>query len=57
VWDTPADAEGFRGALSEWMSHGSELGLVLEADGKRVHAGFASSEALMGAVSSALRSL
>jgi hypothetical protein len=57
VWDTPADAAAFSGALGEWMSQGSAPGLVLDADGTRVHAGFGSSDALMGAVSSALRSL
>ncbi|MDP9119322.1 MAG: hypothetical protein M3M93_03465 [Actinomycetota bacterium] len=57
VWDTPADAEEFSEALSEWVSQGSAPGLVLEAEGTRVHAGFASSEALVGAVSSALASL
>jgi len=57
IWDTPADAEEFREALAEWVSRGSGPGVVLEADGTRVHAGFASSEALMGAVSSASRSL
>jgi hypothetical protein len=57
VWDTPEDAEAFRGALSEWMSEGSGPGAVLEAEGTRVHAGFGSSEALMGAVASAVGSL
>jgi hypothetical protein len=57
VWDTPADAAEFSGDLSEWVSLGSTPGVVLAADGTRVHAGFGSSEALMGAVSAALRSL
>lgn len=57
VWDTPADATEFMGALTRWVSLGSTPGLVLEADGTRVHAGFASDDALMDALSSALRSL
>ena len=57
VWDTLKDAREFREALSRWVSRGSRPGLVLEADGTRVHAGFGSSEAVMGALSSALRSL
>jgi hypothetical protein len=57
VWDTPADATEFMGALTRWESLGSTPGLVLEADGTRVHAGFASDDALMDALSSALRSL
>ena len=57
VWDTPADAEEFRGALSEWVSHGSGPGLVLAADGTRVHAGFGTSDSVMSAVSAALGSL
>jgi hypothetical protein len=57
VWDTPADASAFSGALSEWVTNGSRSGLVLEAEGTRVHAGFGSSEALMDAVSAALQSL
>jgi hypothetical protein len=57
VWDTAADAAEFSEGLSEWLSHGSAPGLVLEADGTRVHAGFGSTEAVMGAVSSALGSL
>jgi hypothetical protein len=57
VWDTTKDAADFREALSRWVSRGSRPGLVLEADGTRVHAGFASSEAVMEALSAALRSL
>jgi hypothetical protein len=57
VWDTPADAKEFSDALGHWQSLGSGLGLVLEADGTRVDAGFASSEAVMAALSAALRSL
>ena len=41
----------------QWFSRGSGLGLVLKAEGTRVHAGFASSKDVMGAVSAALRSL
>ena len=57
VWDTPAEAQAFRGALSRWAADGSDPALVLEADGTSVHAGFGSSEAVMGALTSALRSL
>jgi hypothetical protein len=57
VWDAPAEATEFREALARWVSKGSGAGLVLEADGRRVHAGFGSSEDFMGALSSALRSL
>jgi hypothetical protein len=57
VWDTPKDAKEFSDVLGTWLSRGPELGLVLEADGRRVHAGFASSKAVMSAVSAALRSL
>jgi hypothetical protein len=56
-WDTPKDAREFSQALRTWMSQGSLPGLVLDADGTTVHAGFASAEPLMGAVSSILRSL
>jgi hypothetical protein len=57
VWDTPADAVEFSGDLSEWVSLGSTPGVVLGADGRRVHAGFGSSDSVMAAVSSALGSL
>jgi hypothetical protein len=57
VWDTPTDAAEFSGDLSEWVSLGSAPGVVLAADGMRVHAGFGSSEALMGALSAAAQSL
>ena len=57
VWDTPQDAKEFSDVLGKWLSHGSGLGLVLKAEGSRVHAGFASSPDVMGAVSAALRSL
>lgn len=57
VWDTPNDALEFSDAFGRWLARGSGPGLVLEADGTRVHAGFASSEELMGAVSAAVRSL
>lgn len=57
VWDTPADATEFREALSRWIARGSSPALVLEAIGKRVLAGFGTSEAVMDAISSALRSL
>ena len=57
VWDTPKDAKEFSEALSRWLSRGPGLGLVPQADGKRVHAGFASSKDVMGAVSATLRSL
>jgi hypothetical protein len=57
VWDTPQDAREFSEAFGRWVSRGSGPGLVLEAGGTHVHAGFASSEAIMGALTSALRSL
>ncbi len=57
VWDTPADAKEFSDALGRWRSRGSGPGLVLKADGTSVHAGFASSKVVMGALSAALRSL
>ena len=57
VWDTPADAKEFSDALAHWLSRGSGPGLVLKADGTRVNAGFASSKAVMAALSAALRSL
>ncbi len=57
VWDTPEDAKEFSEALARWVSKGSDPALVLEADGTRVHAGFGSSDAVMGALASALQSL
>jgi hypothetical protein len=57
VWDSPEDAAEFSDALSRWVSRGSRPALVLEADGTRVHVGFGSRSAVMGALSSALRSL
>jgi hypothetical protein len=57
VWDTPEDAQEFSEALGRWLSRGTLPGLVLDADGSKVHAGFGSRESLMGAVQSILRSL
>jgi hypothetical protein len=57
VWDTPEDAEEFSRALDRWVSRAEVSGIVLEADGTRVHAGFGSSESVMDAISSALESL
>ena len=57
VWDTQADAKEFSEALGRWLSRSSGSGLVLKADGKQVNAGFASSKAVMAALSAALRSL
>jgi hypothetical protein len=57
AWDTPEDAEEFSRALQRWASRADVSGIVLEADGTRVHAGFGSAEAVMDAVSSALSSL
>ena len=57
VWDTPKDAQEFSDALQRWVSRGSLPGLVLGVDGTSVHAGFASAESVMPAVSSILRSL
>jgi hypothetical protein len=57
VWDTPADAQEFSETLERWVSRGTLPGLVMDADGTTVHAGFGSQEPLMGAVLSILRSL
>jgi hypothetical protein len=57
VWDTSKDAQEFSRELERWMSRGSLPGLVMDADGTTVHAGFGSREPLMGAVLSILRSL
>lgn len=57
VWDTPKDAQEFSEALERWASRSTLPGLVMEADGTTVHAGFGSRESLMGAVLSILRSL
>ena len=57
VWDTPKDAQEFSEALERWVSRGALPGLVMDADGTTVHAGFGSREPLMGAVLSILRSL
>jgi hypothetical protein len=57
VWDTPKDAQEFSRELERWLSRGTLPGLVMDADGTTVHAGFGSQEPLMGAVLSILRSL
>ena len=57
VWDTPEDAQEFSAELERWVSRGSLPGLVMDADGTRVHAGFGSAESVMGAVSSILASM
>ena len=57
VWDTPADAKEFSEALERWVSRGALPGLVMDAEGTTVHAGFGSREPIMGAVLSILRSL
>jgi len=57
AWDTPEDATEFSQALQRWVSRGALPGIVLAADGTRVHAGFGSVEAVMDAVSSALGTL
>ncbi|MGH2641479.1 MAG: hypothetical protein ACRDGO_07250, partial [Actinomycetota bacterium] len=57
VWDTPEDAQEFSGELERWVSRGSLPGLVMDAHGTTVHAGFGSREPLMGALLSILRSL
>ena len=54
---TPEDAEAFSRELERWVSRGTLPGLVMDADGTTVHAGFGSREPLMGAVLSILRSL
>lgn len=57
AWDTPKDAQEFSEALGRWVSRGTLPGLVMDADGTTVHAGFGSREPLMDAVLSILRSL
>jgi hypothetical protein len=57
VWDTPKDAGEFSRAFQRWASRADVLGIVLEADGSHVHAGFGSSEGVMDAVFSVLQSL
>ncbi len=57
VWDTPEDAAEFRDVLDRWIREGSEPGLVLAAKGRNVDAGFASSQDLLPALRSILRSL
>jgi hypothetical protein len=56
-WDTPEDAQEFSDALGRWISHGPVRGLVLDADGTTVQAGFGSAESVMPAVSSILASV
>jgi hypothetical protein len=58
VWDSPGEAREFRNALASWIAEEpSSPAVVLDVDGTRVHAGFGSSDAVMPAVVSALRSL
>ena len=57
AWDTPDDAAEFSRAFQRWASRADVLGIVLDADGTRVHAGFGSSGGVMDAVSSALGTL
>ena len=57
AWDTPADASAFADALRGWMRDGDGHGVVLDADGDRVVAGFASSEDLIGPLAAALRTI
>jgi hypothetical protein len=56
-WDSPREAREFRATLASWIAEGSAPALVLDADGTHVNAGFGSSEAVMPAVASALRSM
>ena len=55
VWDTPQDAGEFASALRGWL--GTGVGIVMNARGTTVDAGFASSDQLLPALDSALRSL
>jgi hypothetical protein len=55
AWDSPQDATEFASALRGWLGDGT--GIVMDAEGKAVDAGFASSAPLLPAVGSALRSL
>ena len=57
VWDTPEDAREFSRALGRWVRRGTLPGIVLDADGATVHAGFGSTGSVMDAVSSILGSL
>jgi hypothetical protein len=57
AWDTPADASAFADALRGWVRDGDAPGVVLDADGDRVVAGFASREDLIGPLAAALRTI
>ncbi len=57
TWDTPRDAQEFSRDLDRWVSRGTLPGLVMDADGTAVHAGFGSAGSVMDAVSSILGSL
>ena len=57
AWDTPAEASAFADALRGWVRDGDGRGVVLDADGDRVVAGFASSEDLIGPLAAALRTI
>jgi hypothetical protein len=57
VWDTQQDATEFSATLDRWARQGPGYAVILAAEGNAVSAGFASSEALMPALESALRSL
>ena len=57
AWDSPTDAEAFATALRGWVRDGDGHGVVLDADGDRVVAGFASNEDLVGPLAAALRTI
>jgi hypothetical protein len=56
TWDTPIEAAGFRGTLTEWIGDRRDR-TVLVGQGKVVIAGFATSQDLMPALESAIRSM
>ena len=56
-WDSPSDASAFASALRGWVRDGDGHGVVLDADGDRVVAGFASSEDVLGPHTAALRTI
>lgn len=53
VWDTPADATAFAGAMREWIAAGDGAAEVLPAEGSGVRVLFASDAATLGALRSA----
>jgi hypothetical protein len=56
-WDSPSEASAFASALRGWVRDGDGHGVVLDADGDQVVAGFASNEDLLGPLAAALRTI